>query len=102
MSFAVNQFDESLGEFKTVEMGLSLGEVRQSILDRIREDLHWEEENGLDWRTRVLHHATDDHAADGAYRAADDMLYSMSETDIAGPWSFRTQGRVEIVFEDDE
>lgn len=95
MSFTVNQFDESLGEFKTVEMGLSLGEVRQSILDRIREDLHWEEENGLDWRTRVLHHATDDHAAD-------DMLYSMSETDIAGPWSFRTQGRVEIVFEDDE
>ena len=36
MSFTVNQFDESLGEFKTAEMGLSLGEVRQSILDRIR------------------------------------------------------------------
>ena len=41
MSFTINQFDESLGEFKTAEMGLSLGEVRQSILDRIREDLHW-------------------------------------------------------------
>ena len=59
MSFTINQFDESLGEFRAVEMGLSLGEVRQSILDRIREDLHWEEENGLDWRTRVLHHATE-------------------------------------------
>lgn len=99
--YTISQHNPDTDTYTEVEMGLSGGEVRQSILDRVRGDLHHEDENGLDWRTRVMCRPQDLKAIDGAYRQADKAIYAMNDTQIEGDWVFTTSGRIKVT-QDDE